>query len=100
MIWRAMSRPVRPFAARTREYCANVLCTFHCAQNANAMAGMRRRNVGSLANGKNMWGRLREVVWGTAEATADSSLFDAAACGQLSGGCKTGQPRAASANPE
>src|SRR5437016_5417566 len=42
MIWRAMSRPVEPLAARTWENCSNVLRTFHCAHIANASAGSIR----------------------------------------------------------
>src|ERR1041385_410622 len=96
MIWRAMSRPVRPLAARTREYCWNVLCTLHCAHIAKPRAGRSRMYVGSK-NGKNMWGWPRS---GTAQGTRcllemapdyGSPLFDVAACVELSGGCKTGQ---------
>src|SRR5437762_2055615 len=60
MIDLAMAAPVMPFAARTRDICAYVLCTFHCAHMAKAIAGRSRTIVGSKPN-MNMGGETPRV---------------------------------------
>src|SRR5437867_7926634 len=66
MMASAISRPVRPFAAGTRENFLYVLCTFHCAQKAKMRAGTSSTIVGSKKpnmesqSSLRAWGRSRE----------------------------------------